>query len=142
MLIAAAVGAAVAGAVVVVPSLIRGTEAFASWSATPVALHGAARTTALQACLVLQGNQDGELALVPGASASALVAEARGGWSYVLFEAEGPSGRALQGSCLVPATTLSLRRVPGTAASSEPSEVPRRSRVPSRRPTSCVRTPR
>ena len=89
-------------AVVLVPGLTRDTEAFASWSPTPVELEGAARTAALEACLVLQADSRGGLAFEPGADASALVAEARGGWSYVLFTTAGQAGRKLQGTCLMP----------------------------------------
>ena len=101
LLVAGAVAAAVT-AVVVVPTVTGGSEAFASWSPTPVALDGAERAAALDACLVLQSNGGDELALDPGAGASALIAEARGGWNYVVFTAVGTSGRELQGSCLVP----------------------------------------
>ena len=93
---------AAAAAVVVAPIVSGGTEAFASWSATPVELVGLERAAALGACLVLQGNEEGALALDPAAEGSALVAEARGGWKYVVFTAPGPSGRELQGSCLMP----------------------------------------
>ncbi len=101
LLLAGAV-AAVTAAVVVVPSLTRDTEAFASWSPTPVALEGAERATALGACLELQGDSGGELALDPRADASVLLAEARGGWSYVVFTTVGVTGRTLQGTCLMP----------------------------------------
>lgn len=101
LLVAGGVVAAVA-AVVVVPTITGDTRAFATWSPTPVELQGAERATALEACLVLQSGDDGDLALDAGARASALVAEARGGWDYVLFTATGSSGRELRGSCLAP----------------------------------------
>jgi hypothetical protein len=101
-LLAGGVVAAVTAAVVTVPIVTGGSQAFASWSPTPVELHGAARAAALKACLVLQSSHDGELALEPNGHGSALLAEARGGWNYVVFTAPGPSGRRLQGSCLVP----------------------------------------
>jgi hypothetical protein len=96
------VAASTAAGVVLVPIITGGTEAFASWSPTPVELNGAERTAALKACVVLQSGHGGELALDPGAPGSVLVAEARGGWNYVVFTAAGSSGRELQGSCLVP----------------------------------------
>lgn len=102
VLVAAAVAAVVAAAVVLVPVLTRGEEAFASWSPIPVELTGRARATALDACVTLQSGGVGDLALDRDAPASALVAEARGGWDYVVFTAAGGSGRRLQGSCLVP----------------------------------------
>ena len=102
VLAAVGVAAVVAAAVVVVPVLTRGEEAFATWSPIPVELVGGARDTALRACVVLQAGGGGDLALERGAPASALVAEARGGWDYVVFAATGPTGRALQGSCLMP----------------------------------------
>jgi hypothetical protein len=102
LLLVGGVVAAVTAAVVTVPIVTRGSQAFASWSPTPVELHGGQRATALKACLVLQSSPDGELALEPNAHGSALLAEARGGWTYVVFTAPGPSGRQLQGSCLVP----------------------------------------
>ena len=95
-LVAAATTAAVA-----VPLVTGGEEAFASWSPTPIALTGAERTAAVDACLVLQGDHDGELAFDPDADPSVLIAEARGGWSYVVFTIAGRSGD-LEGSCLVP----------------------------------------
>lgn len=102
LLVAGGVVAAVTAAIVVVPTFTGGPAAFASWSPVPVALVGAERAAALEACVVLQSGESGQLALDPDAAASALLAEARGGWSYVLFTAAGPSGRELQGSCLVP----------------------------------------
>ncbi len=102
LLLAGGVVAAATAAVVVVPIITGGTEAFASWSATPVQLQGAERTAAFRACVVLQSSDEGELALDPDARGSILVAEARGGWDYVVFTATGSSGRELQGSCLVP----------------------------------------
>ncbi len=87
---------------VLVPSLTGDSEAFASWSPVPVTLGGAERAAALEACVVLQSGEGGQLALERDADASALVAESRGGWSYVVFTAAGPSGRVLEGSCLVP----------------------------------------
>ncbi len=101
-LVAVGIAAVVAATVVVVPVLTRGEKAFATWSPTPVELEGAARATALRACVVLQSGNGGDLALDPDAPASALVAEARGGWDYVVFTAAAESGRQLQGSCLVP----------------------------------------
>ena len=102
LLVAGGAVAAVTAAVVVVPSITGDTAAFGSWSPIPVALVGAERTAALEACVVLQSGEGGELALDPAADASALVAESRGGWSYVMFTAAGPSGRRLEGTCLMP----------------------------------------
>jgi hypothetical protein len=93
---------ATAAAVVAVPLLTGGNEAFASWSPTPVELTGPARTAAAEACLVLQGGETGDLAFDPSAEASVLLAEARGGWTYVMFSVAGLSQRKLQGSCLMP----------------------------------------
>ena len=96
-------GAVAAAAVVVaVPMLTGRDEAFASWSPTPVELTGADRTAAARACLALQGTDESELAFDPDSRASVLVAEARGGWQYVVFTVAGLSGTELQGSCLVP----------------------------------------
>jgi hypothetical protein len=102
LLLAGGVVAAVTAAVVVAPVVTGGTEAFASWSATPVELEGAERTAALEACLVLQSDDGGGSTVDPDAPGSALLAEARGGWTYVVFEVAGSSGRELQGSCLAP----------------------------------------
>ncbi|QNN54410.1 hypothetical protein [Nocardioides mesophilus] len=102
LLLAGGVVAAAVTAAVGVPLLTGGTEAFASWSATPVSLDGAERTTALEACLVLHSGDEGELAIDPRARGSVLLAEARGGWNYIVFTVAGSSGRELQGSCLVP----------------------------------------
>jgi hypothetical protein len=102
LLLAGGAVAAATVAVLVVPILSDGSEAFASWSPTPVELTGAERDAAVDACLVLQGNEGGELDFDPTADASVLLAEARGGWSYVVFRVAGSSGTELQGSCLVP----------------------------------------
>ena len=102
VLVAVGIAALVAAAVVLVPVLTRGEEAFATWSPTPVELEGGARATALRACVVLQAGGGGDLALDRSAPASALVAEARGGWDYVAFTASGPTGLGLHGTCLMP----------------------------------------
>ena len=91
-----------AAAVVVGPVVLEDSEAFASWSPTPVELTGARRAAAVDACLVLQDSDVAGLAFDPDADASVMIAEARGGWSYVVFQIAGASGRELQGSCLVP----------------------------------------
>ncbi len=95
-------GGLAAAAAVGVPIIFSGGGAFASWSPIPVELTGAARTAAVDACLVVQGTDAEELAFDPDADASVLVAEARGGWSYVVFTVTGRSDRKLQGSCLLP----------------------------------------
>jgi hypothetical protein len=100
-LLAGAVLTALA-ATVLVPMAVGGGEAFASWSSTPTKLDGEKRSAALAACLVLQGSDDGQLALDPAAPAATLLAEARGGWTYLIFTTTGSSGRKLEGSCLVP----------------------------------------
>jgi hypothetical protein len=100
--LAGGVVAAVTTAAVMVPVLVGGDEAFASWSPTPTELTGADRRAAVDACLVLQGGEGGELAFAPDAGATVLLAERRGGWSYVILTVEGVSGRELQGSCLMP----------------------------------------
>ncbi len=102
MLLGGVTVAAVSAAVVLGPVITGRTEAFASWSPTPVALVGAERTAAHHACLELQSDGGGELAFDPGADGSVLLAEARGGWNYIIFTVTGSSGRELEGSCLVP----------------------------------------
>lgn len=94
----AAVAAVVAG-----PVLVRGDEAFASWSPTPVELRGAARAAAVEACLALQSEETAGLGVEPAAEPVTLVAEERGGWTYVLFRVAGLSQPELEGSCLMPA---------------------------------------
>jgi hypothetical protein len=94
--------AAATTAAVVVPVVVGGDGAFASWSPTPHELTGAARRAAVDACLVLQGGERGELAFDPDADATVLLAERRGGWSYVILRVVGVSGRVLEGSCLMP----------------------------------------
>ncbi len=95
-------GVAAAAAVVAVPLVTGGSEAFATWSRTPVELTGPERAAAVDACMKLQADGRGELAFDPAAAASVLVAEARGGWSYVVFTVPARSGSRLQGSCLLP----------------------------------------
>ena len=102
LLLAGGVVAAATAAVVVLPIWPDQSEAFASWSSTPVELTGTERTAVVDACLLLQGDEGGELDFDPRADASVLVAEKRGGWSYVIFRVVGTSGTELQGSCLVP----------------------------------------
>lgn len=98
---------------VTVPLVLGGDEAFASWSPTPHELTGAARRAAVDACLVLQADEEGELAFDPAADASVLLAESRGGWSYVVLTVAGSSGRELQGTCLVPESLVSDPRPGG-----------------------------
>jgi len=102
LLLAAGVVVAAVTAAVATPMISQQGEAFASWTPTPVALTGEERTAAADACLALQDDHDGELAFDPSAEASVLVAEARGGWSYVLFRVAGASGVDLEGTCLMP----------------------------------------
>lgn len=102
LVIAGGVAAAAVVAVLAVPLVTGGGEAFASWSRIPVELTGAERAAALDACLVLQGEDEGELSFDPTTDASVLVAEARGGWSYVVFTVAGRRQPRLQGSCLMP----------------------------------------
>ncbi len=102
LLAAAGAAACVTAALVVGPTLTGGSDAFASWSAVPSRLTGTPRAAALEACLVLQGSEGGELALAPGATGTVLLAESRGGWDYLLFRARSASGRRLEGSCLMP----------------------------------------
>ncbi len=102
LLAGSAVVVTAAAAAVAIPIVTDESPAFATWSPTPVELTGAERRSAVEACLVLQGNDVEELDFDPRANASVLVAEARGGWSYVVFRVAGASGTELQGSCLVP----------------------------------------
>lgn len=95
--------AAVVAAVVAGPVVLRGDEAFASWSPTPVELRGAERATAVEACVVLQSGGSSQLDIEPTAEPVALVAEKRGGWTYVLFTVAGSSQPEVEGSCLMPA---------------------------------------
>lgn len=101
LVLGGSVVAAATTAAVAVPLITGGEGAFASWSPTPVELTGAERTAAVDACLVLEGDNDGELAFDPDVAPSVLIAEARGGWSYVVFRIAGRSG-SLEGSCLIP----------------------------------------
>ncbi len=59
LLVAGGVVAAVTAAIVVVPTFTGGPAAFASWSPVPVALVGAERAAALEACVVLQSGEAG-----------------------------------------------------------------------------------
>lgn len=101
LLLAGGVVAAVAAAVVAVPLVVGGDEAFAGWSPVPVELTGAERDAAVTACSVLQ-TDEGELAAAPGATPRPLVAEARGGWSYVQYRVGARDGGTLEASCLMP----------------------------------------
>jgi hypothetical protein len=98
---AVAVVAVVTAVALVLPTLSNGSQAFASWSPVPTPLAGADRAAAVHACLVLQGEGGGGLRYAADARPSVLVAEARGGWSYVVFTVDGLS-QPLQGSCLLP----------------------------------------
>lgn len=84
------VPAALAGAAtVVVPVLLLGGgTAFATWTPTPVPLEGAARTDAATACR-------GQYAM-PDQGERTLIAERRGGWTYVLI-----SGGKAEAACLM-----------------------------------------
>ncbi len=113
VLLAGGLVAAAATVAVVVPVVVGGDGAFASWSPTPTELTGAARRAAVDACLVLQGDEEGPLAFDPGADAAVLVAESRGGWSYVLYRVESASGGELEGSCLVPESLVDDPRPAG-----------------------------
>ncbi|MFY0409156.1 hypothetical protein [Solicola sp. PLA-1-18] len=97
-----AVLAATVVAAIVIPLLTRVETAFASWSPSPASLQGTERTTTVEACLKLQSGDGGSLALDPTAKPTVLVAERRGGWSYILFRVPGASQPELEGSCLVP----------------------------------------
>ena len=102
LLLAGGVVVAAVTAALAIPTISQQGEAFASWTPTPVPLTGAERRAAADACLTLQGRHGGELAFDARADASVLVAEARGGWSYVLFNVAGASGFDLEGTCLMP----------------------------------------
>jgi hypothetical protein len=106
-------GAAVAAfttVAVMVPVVIGGDEAFASWSPTPSGLTGAARRAAVDACLVLQADGGGDLAFDPAADATVAIAEKRGGWSYVILTVTGVAGRELEASCLMPESLIRAPR--------------------------------
>lgn len=78
-------------AVVVGPSLMPsgGTSAFASWSPKPGPLAVAEGVAAADTCRSVLG--------VPDQDERVLIAERRGGWTYVLF-----SGAGSEGACLMP----------------------------------------
>lgn len=141
VLLAGGLVAAAATVAVVVPVVVGGDGAFASWSPTPTELTGAARRAAVDACLVLQGDEEGPLAFDPGADAAVLVAESRGGWSYVLYRVESASGGELEGSCLVPESLVDDPR-PAGEASSGASVAPTRVAGRRRRATRSVRSAR
>ncbi|WP_193614892.1 hypothetical protein [Nocardioides lijunqiniae] len=80
----------VGAAVAVVPALLLGGgSAFASWTPTPEALTAAAASDAAATCRTVLG--------VPEGGERVVVAERRGGWTYVLLD--GPSAEAF---CLMP----------------------------------------
>jgi len=101
LLLAGGVVTATAAVVLAVPFLGGGDEAFAGWSPVPVELTGAERDAAVGACGVLQVD-GGPLVAAPGALPRALVAESRGGWTYVLYRVDARDGGELEGSCLMP----------------------------------------
>jgi hypothetical protein len=101
LLLAGAAGIAATAAALVLPTVLSGSQAFASWSPVPMPLAGAHRAAVVDACLALEGDGGRGLRFAADAHASVLVAEARGGWSYVIFTVAG-STRPLQGSCLIP----------------------------------------
>lgn len=101
LLLAGAAMTVAATVALVLPTVLNGSQAFASWSPVPVPLTGADRAAVVDACLVLQSDGGGGLQFAADAHASVLVAEARGGWSYVVFTVAG-SSRPLQASCLLP----------------------------------------
>lgn len=78
--------AGVAGATV--PALLLGGSAFGSWTQVPEPLSGAARADAAASCRVGFGVRAGDGEVV--------VADERGGWTYVLL-----SGPRLEASCLM-----------------------------------------
>lgn len=84
--------AVLAVAAVVVPVLLSGgPKAYASWSAVPVVLTPAESAAATDACLAATGR-------TAPPSAAPLLAERRGGWTYVLLR----PARDVQVSCLMP----------------------------------------
>lgn len=82
--------ALVAAAAVAVPSLLLGGgSAFASWTPTPEPLTDTAAARAAAACRSGMGMPDGVR--------QAVIAEKRGGWTYVLL-----AGPTSEGACLMP----------------------------------------
>jgi hypothetical protein len=61
-------------------------------------------------CLVLQAGDHDGLAFESDARAAVLLAEARGGWTYVLLTVAGSSGYLLRASCLMPADLVAHPR--------------------------------
>ena len=90
-----ALGALVAAAVVVPFLTTVGDEAYASWSPTPVALSPVEGAAAADACLGSLG-QTAEPGVAP------LLAERRGGWTYVLVQ---PTARS-ESSCIMPTAEI------------------------------------
>lgn len=83
-------------AVLAVPGLIPGRDvAYASWTPTPVRLAAAEAATAVETCLTVQQ-------VSGGAGASTLIAERRGGWTYVLIALTGDD----EVSCIMPAAAV------------------------------------
>lgn len=81
--------ALLAAAVVALSTVLGGGSAFADWSATPVKLPPPTATAAAATCRTAQG--------IPDHSVRVVIAERRGGWTYVLLEGPGD-----EGSCLMP----------------------------------------
>lgn len=77
------------GGAVAVPALLLGGSAFGSWTPTPQPLTGAAAAKAATTCRAIFA--------VPNQGEQVVIAERRGGWTYVLLA--GPQAEA---TCLMP----------------------------------------
>lgn len=94
-LVAVPIGAAAVAALVVLPGLGGDRPAYAGWTATPVVLTGSELRDAVDDCLAHQ-RQDLDAPSLDGAVP--LLAERRGGWTYVLARVD-----TTEASCLMPA---------------------------------------
>lgn len=89
-------GATAVAAALAVPGLVPGQDvAYASWTPLPAPLSTAASAAAVNACLTAH-HQAGP------ASAEPLIAERRGGWTYVLI----PLTKNEEASCIMPTDAL------------------------------------
>ena len=91
----AVLGALVAAAVAVPLLTTVGDRAYASWSPTPVALSPVEGAAAAEACL-------GSLGQTADPGVAPLLAERRGGWTYVLVQ---PTERS-ESSCIMPTAEI------------------------------------
>lgn len=80
-------------AAIVVPTFLSGGSAFASWTATPTPLSPATAAAAASTCLTGLGIDDPDADIV--------IAEQRGGWTYLVLQS--PAG---EGACLMPSDLM------------------------------------